>query len=62
MHQETAQYQSLHCLLTVAEPQIRTVTHATLLLALKSSGTLCYDIHIVSQEYYMFFNDYYVVI
>jgi len=36
--------------------------HATLLLAIKFSGTLYYNMHIASQEYSMFFTDYYVVI
>jgi len=58
----TAQYQSLHCLLIVAERQMSTVAHATLLLAIKFSGTLYYNMHIASQEYSMFFTDYYVVI
>jgi len=46
----------------VAEPQIWTVAHATLLLGLKYSGTLYHNIHIVSQEYSIFFADYYVLI
>ena len=58
----TTQYQSLHCLLIVAEAQIWTVAHATLLLALKYSGTLYHNIHIVSQEYSMLFTDFYVLI
>jgi len=44
--------------LNVNEP----VAHATLLLAIKFSGTLYYNMHIASQEYSMFFTDYYVVI